>query len=76
MPLLEQPVEARGEEDSVAGLICAVPAVLTAPPPVTMFSTCVVLRAKAMTLVPSASVRRVEVTLAAPASEAEAVARP
>jgi hypothetical protein len=32
---------------------------LTAPPPVTMFNTCVVLRAKATTLVASASVRRV-----------------
>ena len=49
---------------------------LTAPPPVTMFNTWVVLRANAITLVASASVMRVAVTLASPPSETEKVAKP
>ena len=45
-----------GKNTPVAGRIHRV--VLTAPPPVTMFSTCVVLRAKTITLVGSASTIR------------------
>src|SRR5580693_8080121 len=63
-----------GKNTPTAGLTAVVP--FTAPPPVTMFSTCVVLRANATTLVASASVMRVAVALPPAPRVTENVARP
>src|SRR6202021_3313469 len=63
-----------GKKIPTAGLTTLVP--FTAPPPVTMFSTCVVSRAKAITLVGSASVMRVAVTAVPPPRDTLQVAAP
>jgi len=62
-----------GKNTPTAGLTTAVP--FTAPPPVTMFNTCVVLRANAISLTGSASVMRVAVVALAP-RVTEKVAKP